>query len=139
VERPLTDRKPSKSKGKGEPVWQWFAREILGLVRQFGNTIIWASVCLYFIAQAGITLRAFAGRTSVANLLLNIASKVSVTVDISVAISLTMTGLYLYEYRRHRKTRERLTTRITQLEIQIDPNRSTSGISTEGTTLIGDL
>ena len=127
-----------KSKGKEEPA-HWLAREILGLVRQFGNTIIWAGVCLFFIEQAGTTLRAFAGRNSNANLLLNIASKFSVTVDISIAISVAMTGAYLYEYRRHRKTRERLTARITQLETYIDKKRSTSGISTEGTTVIGDL
>ena len=139
VGHPLTDRKPRKSKVQGEPAWKWLAREILALVRQFGNTVIWAGVCLFLIEQAGVTLRAFAGKTSVANLLLSIASNVSVTVDISVAISVTVTGLYLYEYRRHRKTRERLTARITQLELQIDRKRSTSGISTEGTTLIGDL
>jgi hypothetical protein len=134
----LTDRKNKKSKGRGEPPWQWLAREILGLVRQFGNTVIWACVCFYLISQAGVTLRAFAGKTSAANLLLSIASKVSITVDISVAISVAMTGMYLYEYRRHRKTRERLTARITVLEKRIDPSRSSSGISTEGTTLIGD-
>jgi hypothetical protein len=136
VVRPLADSK--KSRGKGEPPWQWLAREVLALIRQFGNSVIWASVCAYLITQAAITLRAFAGRTSVASLLLDVASKVSLTVDISVALSIGLTGMYLYEYRRHRKTRERLTSRITQLEKQIDQKRSTSGISTEGTTLMGD-
>ncbi len=135
----MADRKIKKSKGKDDAKQHWFAREVLGLIRQFGNTVIWAGVCIFFIEQAGMTLRAFAGRTSNANLLLNIASKVSITIDISIAISVAMTGAYLYEYRRHRKTRERLTARISQLETYIDKNRSTSGISTEGTTVIGDL
>jgi len=135
----LADRKAKKSKGREDAPQHWVAREVLGLFRQFGNTIIWAGVCIFLIEQAGTTLRAFAGTNSNANLLLNIASKVSVTVDISIAISVAMTGAYLYEYRRHRKTRERLTARITQLETYIDKNRSTSGISTEGTTLTGDL
>ena len=135
----MADLKTKRPKGKEDVPQHWFAREVLGLFRQFGNTMIWASVCTFFIEQAGTTIRAFAGRTSIANLLLNIASKVSITVDISIAISVAMTGAYLYEYRRHRKTRERLTARITQLETYLDKNRSTSGISTEGTTVIGDL
>lgn len=113
-------------------------QQILGLVRQFGNTIVWAAVCIYLIYQAGATLRAFAGRTSVADLLLSIAGHVSITVTISMTLTLTMTGMYLLEYRRHRITRERLTKRILQLELQIDPNRTSSGISTQGTTRIGD-
>jgi hypothetical protein len=135
----LTDRKRKRSKIKGEPAWRWLGRELFGLVRQFGNTAIWAAVCLSLIFEVGTTLRAFAGRTSAANLLLSIASNVSITVEVSVAISVTMTGMYLFEYWRHRKTRERLAARITHLEKQIDAKRSTSGISTEGTTLIGDL
>lgn len=139
AERPLTDRKTKKAKGKGEPAWKWFGRSLFSLIRQFGNTAIWAAVCIFAIWEAGTTLRAFAGRTSVANLLLSIAAHVSLSVAISVAVSIGMTGMYLYEYRRHRKTRERLTARITQLEVRLDPHRSTSGISTEGTTLTGDL
>jgi sensor c-di-GMP phosphodiesterase-like protein len=135
----LTDRKPEKSNEAGEPAWRWFAQTLFSLIRQFGNTVIWAAVCMYAITQIGETLRAFAGKTSAANLLLSIAAHVSLTVGVSVAVSVGMTGMYLYEYRRHRKTRERLTVRITELETRLDPKRSTSGISTQGTTLTGDL
>ena len=80
----LTDRRPKKPKSQ-EPAWRWLTQQVLGLVRQFGNTAIWAGVCLYAIAQAGSTLRAFAGRTSGANLLLSIAANLSITVAVSVA------------------------------------------------------
>lgn len=139
--RALTDRREKKSNGKPPnqtPAWRWLVQQFFSLVRQFGNTIIWATVCIYLIYQLGATLRSFAGTTSVANLLLSIAGHVSITVTVSMAFTLTMTGMYLLEYRRHRSTRERLTKRITQLELQIDPNRTSSGISTQGTTRIGD-
>jgi hypothetical protein len=135
----LADRRSKKSKNQGAPAWKWIARSLLALVRQFGNTAIWAAVCVYAIYQAGATLRAFAGKTSVANLLLSIAAHVSVVITASVTVSIGVTGLCLNEYRRHRKTRERLTARITQLETMLDRNRSSSGISTQGTTQIGDL
>jgi len=135
----LTDSKRKKSKSAGDPAWKWIARGLLGLIRQFGNTLIWAAVCVYAIYEIGTTLRAFAGRTSVANLLLSIAAHISLTVGISVAVSVGMTGMYLREYRRHRKTRERLTARITELEKRLDRNRSSSEISTQGTTQTRDL
>jgi hypothetical protein len=135
----LTDRKQKKSKKPEEPGWKWIARGLLGVVRQLGNSVIWAFVCIYAIFEIGRTLRAFAGRASFASLLLSISSHVKITVAASVTVSIGMTGLYLYEYRRHRKTRERLTGRISRLELRLDPNRSSSGISPEGTTRIGDL
>jgi len=137
--RTLTDRRPKRSNDPGEPGWKWVTRELLALIRQFGNTAVWAGVCVYAIYQIGVTLRAFAGKQSVANLLLNVAAHVSLTAAVSVTVSIGTTGMYLYEYRRHRKTRERLTVRITDLERRLDRNRSSSGISTQGTTQIGDL
>ena len=135
----LTDRRPKKSKNGTDPAWKWIARALLGLVRQFGNAIIWGVVGIYAIKQIGETLRAFAGRTSAANLLLSVAAYVSLTLAASVTLSIGMTGMYLYEYRRHRKTRERLTMRITELELRLDPNRSSSEISRQGTTRSRDL
>ena len=63
-------------------------------------------------------------------------------INVTVGVSLTVTGIstigWFHEYRRHRKNRERLTARITMLEKRIDPNRSSSMLTTEGTTARGD-
>ena len=135
----MTNSKRKKSKNGGDPAWKWITRQLLVLIRQFGNPAIWAGVIIYAIEQIGVTLRAFAGKSSVADLLLGVAAHLSLTVSVSVAVSIGMTGMYLYEYRRHRRTRERLTRRITYLETQLDNSRSSSGISSQGTTKTGDL
>ncbi len=135
----MTDRKPKKSKSRDDPAWKWLARQLLALVRQFGNTVIWAAVCIYAIYQVGLTLRAFAGKQSVASLLLKVAAHVSLVITVSVAISIGMTGMYLFEHRRHRETRARLTARNIELEGKLDKSRSSSGLSPQGTTQIRDL
>lgn len=112
---------------------------MFSLARQFGYTLVWAPVVAYAIYTVGYTFRAFAGQTSIANVALEIAGQLNVTVKVSVTLALTTSGLWLNEYRRHRKTRQRLTARITELELRLDPHRTSSNLTDEGTTQPGDL
>jgi hypothetical protein len=128
-----------QSRQNQPPAWRWLAAQILGLIRQFGSTVIWASVVIFFIYEAAHTLQAFAGKTSVASLIFNLAAKLNATVEASVALTGVSLGLYLMECRRHIKTRKRLTERNAALELRLDPNRESSLLTPEGATRRGDL
>lgn len=117
----------------------WVIAQCFGLVRQFGSTLIWASVVGFLIREAGRTLRAYAGRTSIANVILSLSAHVNITVVISVTLAGVTSLLWGWEIRRHRRTRERLTGRITKLELLIDPGRKSSLLTPLGTTREGDL
>jgi len=108
-------------------------------MRQFGSTIIWAGVAIYLIHELAATTRAFAGRASAASFIVDLAAHLNASVVGSVSVAGVTSILWANEYRRHRKTRERLTGRITMLELKIDPNRSSSGLTTQGTTHSRDL
>lgn len=132
----------SKSKRNGASqlsAWRWLAVQAMTLIRQFGSTLIWAGVVLYLIHETADTVKAFAGQSSVANFVVDLAAYLNATVMGSVALTGVGGGMWVLEYRRHRKTRERLTARITSLEKKLDPNRASSELTTEGTTRIGDL
>jgi hypothetical protein len=109
------------------------------MIRQFGGTLIWAGVVAYGIYVAGNTFKAFAGQTSIANFVVELAAHVNITIAISVSVSGVASVMWYLEHKRHRKTRERLTSRISQLEKILDPNRQSSRLTTEGTTRVGDL
>ena len=119
--------------------WRLLVTQIVGLIRQFGSTLIWAGVVVYLIQVAGTTIRAFAGQTSIANLVVALAGHLSIRIAVTVSLAGVTGALWGLEYRRHRKTRERLTKRITYLETLIDPKRLSSKLTSEGTTRIGDL
>jgi len=131
---------PSNGKrGRNQtPAWRWLAAEFLSLVRQFGNSAIWAAVTCFFVWEAAHTLQAFAGKTSIANLVLSVAAKLNATVTASVALSGVTTALWMNECRRHRNTRKRLTERTAALELRLDPTRESSLLTREGTTRKGD-
>jgi hypothetical protein len=113
--------------------------QAMTLLRQFGSTLIWASVVAYLIHETADSVKAFAGRTSVANFVVALAAHLNATIMGSVTLTGMTSGLWAFEYRRHRKTRERLTGRITALEKKLDSGRESSELTTEGTTRIGDL
>ena len=140
----LVNKRPDKksnvrSDGSNQlAAWRWLTMELFGLIRQFGSHVIWAGVGLYLIHESADTIRAFVGHTSVANLVVSIAAHLNVVIVGSLTLSGVATGAWALEYRRHRKTRERLTARITALEMRVDPNRTSSLLTTEGTTRSGD-
>ena len=138
----MTKSAVKASKGKNSdrlPAWRFIFTELVALIRQFGSTVVWSCVVLYLIRETAETVQAFAGRTSVANVIVDLAARLNATVAMSVSLAGVTSLLLALEHRRHKKTRQRLTGRITQLELIIDPNRSSSQLTTEGTTPIGDL
>ncbi len=139
TERPVKASNGKRAKQNQPPAWRWLAAQILGLVRQLGSTVVWATVVIYLIHEAATTFQAFAGRTSIANFVVNLAAKLNATVEASVALTGITTGLWLNEYRRHIKTRRRLTERNAALELRLDPKRESSLLTPEGTTRKGDL
>lgn len=124
--------------GKSKPTGRWLAGQIIDLVRRFGNSLIWAAVTSFFIWQTGQVVEAFAGKTSIANLVFELAGKLNATVTASVAVSGVSLALWIDECRRHRRTRKRLTERTTALELRLDRNRESSQLTPEGTTRKGD-
>jgi hypothetical protein len=118
---------------------RWLAAQAVSLLRQFGSQILWVSLLAYLIRESADTFQAFVGRTSSANVILGVAAGVNITVAISVTVSLAASALWLLEYKRHRRTRERLTGRITDLELKLDPGRTSSQLTRQGTTRRGDL
>jgi hypothetical protein len=117
---------------------RWFATQIFGLARQYGGTLIWAFVVVYLVKVVGETAQAFAGKSSNANFIVNLAAQMNVTVAISIVLTGVTSLMWILEHRRHRQTRERLTGRITELEKLLDPHRESSNLTTQGTTRIGD-
>ena len=81
-----------------------------------------------------VVLMAYAGRTSVANLVMSIAAHLSFGITFSLCVSGISVALYWWERRLHRQTIQRLTARITSLELKHNPTRTTSGLTPEGLT-----
>ena len=77
---------------------------------------------------------AYAGRQSNANLLFNFMGNVNVLFTGSIAVSGFSIVLYWKERRQHRETRKRLAARITELELKLDPKRTSSKLTEEGLT-----
>lgn len=128
----------SSKKKPPVPAWRWLAGQVIDLIRRFGNSLIWAGVTCFLIWEAARTLQAFAGRTSVASLIFEVAAKLNATVTASIALTGVSMVLWINECRRHRNTRKRLTERTTALELRIDGTRESSLLTREGTTRKGD-
>jgi hypothetical protein len=92
----------------------------------------------YCVHEIGVTVRAFAGTVSLADLGLSLLANVGVVWTVNITLSGLSIGLYLREAHNHRKIRERLTNRITVLELKVDPNRSSSHLTSKGLTQKGD-
>lgn len=99
--------------------------------------VMW-SVLGWTAHEVAMVFIAYAGKSSVADLTLRILANVSIVWSLSLTLSGVSVSLYVRERRLHRKTRERLTTRITELEIKIDPKRTSSLLTSQGTTRKGD-
>jgi len=126
------------STGRGErdepPALRWILAQIFALIRQFGNSFIWAPVICFMIYEVAETFRAFAGHVSVADLALKISAHFNFVVTASLVTSGLTTALWANEYRRHKNTRKRLTSRTESLEKRIDRNRESSLLTPEGMT-----
>jgi hypothetical protein len=90
------------------------------------------------VHEVALVFIAYAGKASVADLTLRVLANVSVVWSLSLTLSGTSITLYIRERMLHRRTRERLTARITDLELKIDPKRTSSLLTPQGTTRKGD-
>jgi hypothetical protein len=135
----LADKPSKKRKRDGEPLSFIIVDRAFDLARQYTGSVVWASAICYCCKVLAGATGAFAGKTSAANLALEVATHLNLTVDVSLAVSIVSTGVGINEFFRHRRTRKRLTARITDLEKRIDPTRTSSGLTNDGMTQPGDL
>jgi hypothetical protein len=100
-----------------------FCGHLFGILRKHGKAIVVWLTLGYMVRQVSLAFIAYAGRTSAANL----AFSLMANINFVWTASFTMTGLsvtYLRERSLHRKTRERLAKRITELELKLDTHRT---------------
>jgi hypothetical protein len=133
-------KKPKKneifaSQPQGVPsAFRWFFGHIFSIIRkQGGGLVLWVTVA-YCVRQASLAVIAYAGRSSSATLGVNILANLSFVWTTSLTVSGISATLYFRELTLHRKTRERLSKRITELELRIDPTRTSSKLTSEGLT-----
>ena len=131
----MAQDKTNKKNGRPHPpFWMWFFGHIFPLIRRHGShAIFWIGVC-YCVHEIGVTVTAFAGKVSLADLGLSLFANVSVVWTVNIALSGLSIALYLRECSVHRTTRERLTSRITTLELRLDKSRTSSHLTPKGLT-----
>ena len=88
----------------------------------------------YIARQVSLAFIVFAGKSSVADLSLTILGSVSFVWTASITLTGLSVTLYLRERSLHRKTRERLAARVTELELIVDPQRTSSLLTSKGLT-----
>jgi len=81
-----------------------------------------------------VATTAFAGRESIESLSVNFLANIKVVWGLSISLSGISISLYFRERAKHRETRERLTGRVAELELKIDPTRTSSHLTAEGLT-----
>ena len=112
--------------------FRWFAGRLFDILRRHGNTIcFWLGVG-YCVHQASLAAQTFAGKQS--NAAFSLLANVTVAWGLNISVSGLSIALYVRERSLHRKTRERLTKRITMLELKVDPKRSSSHLTSKGLT-----
>lgn len=135
----MTKRAPKKIEPRHEPsTFRWFFGHVFGLLRRHGAAFVIWSVMGWSIHEIAGVFIAYAGKASIADLSLKVLANVSVVWTLSLTLSGVSITLYVRERRLHRKTRERLTARVTELELKIDPHRSSSLLTPQGQTRKGD-
>ena len=116
------------------PFFRWLFGSIFSLLRRHGQTVVFCATFWAVTHEGSKAVIAFAGKESNANLVFNLLSNVSFVFTGSVAISGLSISLYWRERGQHRATRKRLAGRITELELQADPSRTSSKLTEEGLT-----
>lgn len=112
----------------------WFFGHVFGAIRRHGNAICFWGGFGYCIHEIGVTVRAFVGAVSLAQLGLSVFANLSFVWSVNIAVSGLSIAMYIRERSLHRKTIERSSTRITALELKLDPRRTSSHLTTKGLT-----
>ena len=131
----MKNKKAKEAQSHEEPsAFRWFFGHVFSLLRRHGNAIaMWLCIgwCAHEFSNAFIV---YAGKNSFADLTLRVLANVTVVWELSLTLSGISVTLYLRERRLHRDTRQRLTARITELELKIDPKRTSSHLTPRGQT-----
>src|SRR5579863_3697000 len=132
--------KPTQPKPpRYEPsTFRWFFGHVFSLLRRHGASITTWSVIGWVVHEVASVFIAYAGKTSLADMSFKVLASVNVVWTLSLTLSGISVTLYMRERTLHRRTRERLTTRITDLELKLDPKRTSSLLTPQGTTRKGD-
>jgi hypothetical protein len=127
-------RPKQESNDKQHGSARWFLSNLFNLAKRHGNWVVTCALYAWLAQKISLTLIAFSGKTSLANFSLRFLASVNIVWGISITMSGLSIGLYIRERNLHRRTRERLTARITSLELKIDPKRTSSLLTSEGLT-----
>jgi hypothetical protein len=109
------------------------------MVRRHGNFVAGCALVGYVAHEFSVALTAFAGRQSFANLSMGFFANLNVVFTLSFTVSGASIALYFRERRKHRETRERLSARTKDLELRLDPSRTSSHLTKEGLTRKDDV
>jgi hypothetical protein len=139
----MSNRQAQKTQAPWQPrhepsAFRWFFGHVFSLLRRHGGALATCLLIGYSVQQVSQAFIAYAGKASIADLTLKVLANVSIVWTMSLTLSGISITLYVRERRLHRNTRERLTARITELELKIDPHRTSSLLTPKGTTRKGD-
>ncbi|HTS10456.1 MAG TPA: hypothetical protein VMP68_33135 [Candidatus Eisenbacteria bacterium] len=118
--------------------FRWFFGQVFVLLRRHGGAIMMWLALGYIAHAVSQAFIAYAGQSSYADLSVRLLANVSVVWELSLTLSGISVTLYVRERGLHRNTRQRLTARITELELRIDPQRTSSQLTPRGETRKGD-
>jgi len=121
------------------PFKYWFCGQIFDLLRAHGRFVFGWTVGGYCAYEVSIAIRSFAGQTTITNVTMQILANVSVNIALVLSVSGFSIALYMRERKQHRQTRKRMSARITELELRIDPKRTSSNLTPEGLTRKEDV
>lgn len=119
---------------KAQTFARWFWGKVFRIIESTARPVVVMTgicTCVWFMADA---LKAYAGKQSVANMAFGVLADIKFVWTVSVAVGITGLALYFREVSLHRKTRERLAARNTELELRIDPTRRSSKLTSKGMT-----
>ena len=112
-------------------------RSTVGEVCSVIKTVVWGAVAIVGLFMFKDCIVALAGKQTAANIVLNFL------VDFKVSIAWAIAGGSAIFAQRERKLRQntvaRLEGRIHELETDVDPNRTSSHLTTKGKTNPGDI
>jgi hypothetical protein len=114
--------------------FRWFFGHIFSLARKQGGLLVICGTVIWCAREFAKVAIAYAGATSFADITVKVLASIQTVWTLSISVSGISIALYWRERSLDRKTRERLTRRITELEIKIDPSRTSSKLTSEGLT-----
>ncbi|NOX27851.1 MAG: hypothetical protein GXP21_06660 [Gammaproteobacteria bacterium] len=114
------------------------SRLMEGLVSITNSLIKWGAIVL-LARYIYLSIDALAGNTTLADIGISFLGEVEVSVTI-IVVTAVISVIYGFLQKKLRKdTVEKLQTRIIELELKIDPSRSTSNLTTRGDSRPEDI